>query len=108
MLGDYLNAAGSLVYQAFARAANVREMGLDPALPICWAVDFNVDPMCSVVAQTSGGEFRVLGEIVLRRATTEQACQEFEKRFGLPSSGVIVYGDASGSAMKTWFFRIMA
>jgi len=101
VLGDYLNAAGNLVYQAFVRAANVREMSVDPALPVCWAVDFNVDPMCSVVAQASGGEFRVLDEIVLRRASTEQACQQFEKRFGLPASGVIVYGDASGSAMKT-------
>jgi hypothetical protein len=101
VLGDYLNAAGNFVYQAFVRMANVREMSVDQALPVCWAVDFNVDPMCSVVAQGSGGEFRVLDEIVLRRAATEQACQEFEKRFGLPASGVIVYGDASGSAMKT-------
>jgi hypothetical protein len=61
VLGDYLNAAGNLVYQAFVRMANVREMSVDPALPVCWAVDFNVDPMCSVVAQGSGGEFSRVG-----------------------------------------------
>jgi hypothetical protein len=75
---------------------------LNPAQPVIWALDFNVDPMCSVVAQKDRfGEVRVLDEIVLRRATTEQACEEFEKRFGLPPAGVLVYGDASGAAMQT-------
>ena len=47
------------------------------------------------------GEIRVLDEIVLKRATTEQACEEFEKRFGTPREGVVVFGDASGAAMPT-------
>jgi hypothetical protein len=57
--------------------------------------------MCSVVAQARGGEYHVLDEIVLRRASTQQACEEFQKRFGLPAAGLVVYGDASGAAMKT-------
>ena len=102
VLGDYLNVRGGLVYHAFERDENVRPMELDPARPVFWALDFNVDPMCSVVAQVDrGGEVSVLDEIVLRRATTEQACEEFEKRFGLPQAGVVVYGDASGAAMQT-------
>jgi len=100
-MGDYLNVQGGLVYQPFLRSANVRRVDLDPHSPIYWAVDFNVDPMCSVVAQVRGGEFSVLDEIVLRRASTEQACEEFRKRFGLPAAGLVVYGDASGAAMKT-------
>jgi hypothetical protein len=102
VLGDYLNAKGSLVYHAFDRKANVDSTPLDPGRPVIWALDFNVDPMCSVVAQTSRwGGVSVLDEIVLRRATTEQACEEFEKRFGLPQAGVVVYGDASGASMQT-------
>jgi len=66
-----------------------------------WALDFNVDPLCSLVAQKVKDEVRVLDEIVLRRATTEQLCEEFVQRFGNPSGGVDVYGDASGSAMHT-------
>ncbi len=100
-MGDYLNSKGGLVYQPFLRSANVRQVDLDPHSPIYWAVDFNVDPMCSVVAQVRGGEYSVLDEIVLRRASTEQACEEFRKRFGLPVAGLVVYGDASGAAMKT-------
>ena len=55
-MGDYLNAKGGLVYQPFLRSANVRRVDVDTYSPIYWAVDFNVDPMCSVVAQARGGE----------------------------------------------------
>jgi hypothetical protein len=102
VLGDYLNVRGGLVYHAFDRERNVRSMKVDPARPLVWALDFNVDPMCSVIAQVDrNGEVSVLDEIALRRATTEQACGEFEKRFGLPAAGVVVYGDASGASMQT-------
>jgi hypothetical protein len=102
VLGDYLNARGNLVYNAFHRDSNVRPMTLDQRRKVIWALDFNVDPMCSVVAQIGRtGEISVLGEIVLRRATTEQACEEFERRFGIPRLGMVVYGDASGAAMQT-------
>jgi hypothetical protein len=102
VLGDYLNVKGGLAYHEFDRARNLRPMTADPARPLIWALDFNVNPMCSVVAHADrNGDVSVLDEIVLRRATTEQACEEFEKRFGLPQAGVVVYGDASGAAMNT-------
>lgn len=102
VLGAYLNVKGGLVYHAFDRSRNLRPMNADPARQLIWALDFNVNPMCSVIAQVNrNGEVSVLDEIVLQRATTEQACEEFEKRFGLPPAGVVVYGDASGAAMNT-------
>jgi hypothetical protein len=102
VMGSYLNVRAGLVYHAFDRTVNVREMKLDEWREVIWALDFNVDPMCSIVAQMGRlGEVSVLGEIVLRRATTEQACEEFETRFGLPQAGVVVYGDASGASLHT-------
>jgi len=102
VLGDYLNSKGGLVYHAFTRDLNLRTSAVDPDKPVYWALDFNVDPMSSVVAQIAkNGEIQVLDEIVLKRATTEQACEEFEKRYGMPREGVVVYGDASGAAMHT-------
>jgi phage terminase large subunit len=102
VLGDYLNVQGGLVYHAFHRERNVKRMDVDPARPVVWALDFNVDPMCSVIAQAErNGVVSVLDEIALRRATTDQACEEFEKRFGLPRAGVVVYGDATGASMNT-------
>ena len=102
VLGDYLNQQGGSVYNSFHREANVDALELDETLPVLWALDFNVDPMCSVVLQISKqGEVRVLDEIVLRGATTRMACEAFEARYGVPKMGVVIYGDASGSAMQT-------
>jgi hypothetical protein len=101
VLGDYLNVRGGLVYQSFRREVNVRPVEMDQTQPVYWALDFNVDPLCSVVVQARQDEVRVLDEIVLRRATSEQACEEFERKFGMPPAGVVVFGDASGASMHT-------
>ncbi len=60
--------------------------------------------MSSVIAQGHGSDLHVIDEIVLKRATTQEACEEFERRVGLPQAGVVVYGDASGAAMHTTGF----
>ncbi len=86
---------------AFNRAEHVADLRVDEALPLLWALDFNVDPMCSVVAQMAGETVRVLEEIVLSRASTQEACEEFSARFPQPPAGICVYGDASGSRMQT-------
>jgi len=43
----------------------------------------------------------VLDEIVLSRATTQQACEEFQTRFPEHAAGLKVYADASGAHMQT-------
>jgi hypothetical protein len=96
VLGEYLSISGGRVYHAFDRATNVVASALNPRLPLLWALDFNVDPMSSLVAQVDGEEMVVLDEIVLRRASTAQACEEFRNRFPEHASGLRVYGDASG------------
>jgi hypothetical protein len=100
-LGEYLNVNASAVYRSFDRARNVRAMTADPMLPLLWSLDFNVDPMSSVIAQKHGREVRALDEIVLSRATTEQACEEFHARFANHQAGVVVFGDASGAKLQT-------
>ena len=101
VLGEYLSQDGMRVYHAFERDANVDNFEAKPALPLLWTLDFNVDPMSSVVAQTSGGVMHVLDEIVIRRGTTHQACEEFLKRYGGHRAGVVICGDASGHQSQT-------
>jgi hypothetical protein len=57
--------------------------------------------MCSVIVQRDGDEIRVLDEIVLRRASTLEACEEFRTRFPNHQAGLVVYGDASGARRQT-------
>ena len=101
VLGQYISLSAGLVYQAFNRTEHAADVSVEPTLPLLWALDFNVDPMCSVVAQIAGETVRVLGEIVLSRATTLQACEEFQARFPRHEAGICVYGDASGNHMQT-------
>src|SRR5947209_16085843 len=97
-MGEYLHLQAGLVYRAFSRATHVRELKPERTLPIMWALDFNYDPMSSVVAQKVRGKIHVLDEIVLKNATTADACKSFCERYPNPAAGVIVYGDASGYA----------
>jgi len=101
VLGQYLDMHAGRVYFGFERPRNVVETKLDPYGELMWALDFNVDPMASVVAQIRDGKVMVLDEIVLSRATTYQACEEFERRFPSHLCGLTVYADASGAKMQT-------
>lgn len=101
VLGEYVAMNEGLVYHAFDRRVNVRKLSVRESEPLLWAVDFNVEPMCSVIAQMAGDEVHVLDEIVLRRASTSDACREFDRRYGRHAAGVVVYGDASGNRRQT-------
>jgi hypothetical protein len=100
-LGQYLSQQGGLVYSSFDRTENVKVLAVNSNWPLLWALDFNVDPMCSVVAQIWDGTVFVLDEIVLRHASTEEACEEFGRRFPSHGKGIVVYGDASGNSLHT-------
>jgi hypothetical protein len=102
VLGQYLTLHAGNVYPAFERAGNTGSVEVDDALPLLWALDFNVDPMCSVIAQVrADGRVVVLDEIVLSRASTYDACSEFATRFSSHAGGLIVYADATGARMQT-------
>ncbi len=101
VLGKYLNSNGGLVYTAFQRGANVHEISMDATSPILWTLDFNVEPMSSLVLQIRDEQVFVLDEIVLHRASTGQACEEFRNRYPNRHQRVVIYGDASGNKMQT-------
>lgn len=101
VLGEYLSKDSSRVYSSFSRELNVNEPKIEAGLPLLWALDFNVDPMSSVIAQKQGDVIAVLDEITINRASTWDACEEFWARYGFHAAGVRVYGDASGQSLRT-------
>lgn len=100
-LGEYLNSRADRVYHCFNPAVHVAKQKYNPNAPLLWALDFNVSPMSSVIVQSISEKLFVIDEIVLDRATTEEACQEFENRYGRHHAGVVIFGDASGRNMHT-------
>ena len=101
VLGEYLSLHSGMVYQSFDRKRNLEKLAIDASRPLHWALDFNVDPMSSLVVQKADGIVRVLDEIVLSRASTNDACEEFHSRYPNHQAGIVVYGDASGQRMQT-------
>lgn len=106
---------------AVAPPTGLPPMGLRPE-PLCWALDFNVGFMCSVIAQpfvqqkiveylghpqpsvrypVPGWQERVwyfIDEIALPNSGMEDVIDEFLRRYGdhAKKYGVTVYGDPSG------------
>lgn len=101
VLGEYLNSRVDRVYHCFDRKVHLAAHTYDPSKLLMWALDFNVAPMSSVVLQRVDGRLLVIDEIVLDRATTEEACMEFHNRYGRHAGAVEIFGDASGRNMHT-------
>jgi len=102
VLGEYVATGACRAYHAFDRQVHLMQTVYDPMKPLYWSMDFNYDPMASVIAQRlRGGEIAVLDEIVLSRASTADACEEFARRYGKHQGGVKVYWDATGNAMQS-------
>lgn len=111
VLGEYLNVHSGRAYHSFSQE-NVREdLRFFEHTHLCWSLDFNVDPMTSIIGQALDGKIHVLEEISIRDANTLSMCEHFESRaqkyleqnsktHQRPLS-VRIYGDASGQARST-------
>jgi Terminase large subunit, T4likevirus-type, N-terminal len=112
------NLAHGLVYYAFDRSQNVQPAGYLSQHAVCWSLDFNVNPMCSIIAQIEDQSTRlerlsgrtsvrvnVIDEIVLSDSNTLEACQMFAERMQQAYPGRVIdvqlYGDAAGGARST-------
>ena len=101
------NLTGGQAYYAFDRQKNVEPLRFNPQLPLFWALDFNINPMCSVIGQREGNKVYILAELCLADSNTWSACEAFVNQLNQwrPSSTFVpqvrIYGDSSGNSRKT-------
>ena len=74
---SFENLTAGLVYYAFDRAENVRTLRYNPRLPLFWSLDFNVNPMCSVIGQRDGDACTSWMNSFLPDSNTWAACEAF-------------------------------
>jgi hypothetical protein len=123
---SFENVGVGLAYYAFDRTLNVRVLRYDPKQPLFWALDFNMNPLCSVLGQNYNGKVFILDELILPDSRTLAACEEFLERTqkwvgapdltGFPEGealeevrrqlqfaplNVFVYGDSTGEQRRT-------
>ncbi len=103
---SFENTALGLAYHAFSRTENVRRCDFHSGAKLIWSLDFNIHPMCSIIAQRDRDTIEVIDELVLDNANTALACQRFwertasfRTRYGIFL--VEIYGDASGHQRRT-------
>jgi hypothetical protein len=102
---SFENLGVGRAYYAFDGAHNIGKLGFDHRLTLSWAIDFNMNPLCSVLAQVHEGRVFILEEMILPDSNTLAACEELLSRTqkwntGLPLH-VYVYGDATAEQRRT-------
>lgn len=97
VLGEFGDYASGLIVKNFTDE-NVRSLTYQKNLPIHITCDFNVDPMCWVIAHKDDATKRVFyfDEIVIENTTTSKTIQEFIRRYPDHQGDIIINGDASG------------
>jgi hypothetical protein len=100
MLGQFI-LTGGRAFPDFLYDIHVKPVEYDPKLPVCWSLDFNINPMCSGVIQHKDGHVYVLDELALPDTKTDVAVTTFLERaadHGWNLQGLHIFGDATGNA----------
>lgn len=86
------------VYYPFERSEHVSDkVQFNPKLPIWVGMDFNIDPMSTVIFQPQpNGELWAVDEIVLFGSNTEEICEELERRYWRQQGQMTIYPDPAG------------
>ncbi len=95
--GDY---ASGLVVKGFTDK-NVRKLNYNKDLPVHITCDFNVDPMCWLIAHKDEEAVYYFDEIVIENTTTSACAEEFVRRYPDHRGEIIINGDASGDNRST-------
>jgi hypothetical protein len=99
--GSPFGKTGGEYYANFKKTVNVRDaIEIDQSKPLHISFDFNSKPYMSLlIAQLIDNQFNIIDEYALSapRNTIEDICSDFISDYGhLCSSGLFVYGDATG------------
>jgi PBSX family phage terminase large subunit len=72
-----------------------------PELPIYLTCDFNVDPMCWLLAHRVNNEYHYFDELCQENTTTIKAAEAFYRHYPDHTGRIIITGDASGQNRGT-------
>ncbi len=95
VLGEFEEDNCPLVVPNFSEN-NIQKVNYLEFCDLHISCDFNVDPMCWVLAHIDSHKVYFFDEIVLENTTTVKTCEEFAKRYPAHKGKIIINGDASG------------
>ena len=96
--GQFVNVYQGRVYYAFNRKINVSNINFIKDHPIIIGQDFNINPMCGVVAQVINDTIFIIDEIRIETSNTNELAELIKSKFG---TGHKIIPDSTGAARKT-------
>lgn len=98
--GQFVSLTSGRIYHAFNREIHLKETKMDPSNPTIWVgMDFNVDPMCAVIAVVDTKKIHIIDEIHKSNSNTFEVAAMIRARY--PDHIITVIPDATGKARKT-------
>lgn len=95
---NFSSVHGVRCFENFSLIANTDdETEFDDTLPLCLCCDFNVEPMCWLVAQVRGDVLHIIDEIWMKEGSVHQSCNKFLNEYGDFYGELRIYGDHSGT-----------
>lgn len=86
------------VYYSFDRNEHVGDYPFNPKLPIYIGMDFNIDPMSSIIIQEqSNGEIWIVDEAVLYGSNVQETADELSRRYFRHMNQISIYPDPAGA-----------
>lgn len=86
------------VYYPFDRNEHVGDYPFNPRLPIYIGMDFNIDPMSSIIIQEQpNGEIWVVDEAVMYGSNVQETADELARRYFRHMNQITIYPDPAGN-----------
>lgn len=96
-MADFVTMSGR-VYYPFDRNVHVGDYEFNPKLPIHVGMDFNIDPMSSIIIQEQpNGEIWVVDEAVLYGSNVQETADELARRYFRYMGQITIYPDPAGN-----------
>ncbi len=95
VLGEFDEEQNALVVPNFT-SENISEVNYLEYSDLHITCDFNVDPMCWILAHKDNHSVYFFDEIILENTTTISTLEEFLRRYSNHKGRIIINGDASG------------
>jgi hypothetical protein len=95
----WIEFAGSIYYSFGDHNLISKSVPLQQGTPIQIGMDFNVSPICAVLAYKTMAGLHVFDEIEIYGSDTQEMCNEIRQRY--PDQRFIAYPDASGARRQT-------
>jgi len=97
-MAGFVNYAGQIYYN-FDRRENVLDKYIPETAEIHIGMDFNIDPMTSVVAEIKGDNIYIYDEIIIYSSNTDEMVQEIKSRY--KEKHIFIYPDPASKQRKT-------